>query len=202
MKHSFARYPLQEIFAAPSHIAILRVLEPLMHGLSGRELARRANINDRTCRLALERLEAINIVQNIGSGKTKLFQLNREHYSMGPVLSQLFSEERRFFPAVQARIKNVLEGKCVWACLYGSVVKQEDTKDSDLDVLILIKDDADPDKVETLVAGLIPKLYQVYGLSISPIILTIHQWQEDTQYHVLKAEIQRDHIDLIGSDPT
>jgi len=37
---------MQEIFGAPSHIAILRVLNQITQGISGRELSRHATIND------------------------------------------------------------------------------------------------------------------------------------------------------------
>jgi len=100
MKQSFIRYPLQEIFRAASHVAILRVLNQLTGGISGRELARRAEINDRTCRLSLKRLEYLNVIEYLGSGKTKLVRLNRQSFFTKSIISGLFEAERDYLKSV------------------------------------------------------------------------------------------------------
>lgn len=66
---------MQDIFSAPSHIAMMGVLNHITQGVSGKELARRAEINARTCRLALGRLDQLGLVENMGTGKIKLFKL-------------------------------------------------------------------------------------------------------------------------------
>ena len=126
MKNSYTRYPLQKIFNAPSHISILRVLNQLTQGISGREIARRAGMNDRTCRLSLQRLEQLNMIENLGAGKTKLFRLNRKNYFNNHAIPSIFAIENKYLPTLMEKLKDDLHNNCVWAWIYGSVAQNTD----------------------------------------------------------------------------
>ncbi|MBC8345001.1 MAG: hypothetical protein H8E56_01935 [Candidatus Marinimicrobia bacterium] len=199
MKHSFTQYPMQEIFSAPSHIAILRVLNQITQGISGRELARRASINDRTCRLALDRLEQLSLVENLGTGKIKLFRLNRENYFAKKVLPSLFVGEVSFLGSLIEKLQEALKDKCVWACIYGSVAKKMDVEFSDLDLLIIVKGEKEIENLQDKMTKLISGIFTVFGLSLSPIILTEKQWRNEKQFQDLKESVMQDHIPFVGS---
>jgi hypothetical protein len=201
MKHSFTQYPLQEIFAAPSHIAILRVLNQLTQGISGRETARRSGMNDRTCRLSLLRLEQSNLVENLGTGKTKLFRLNRNHYFNQRALSSLFTIENEYLLSLIETLKQDLRGNCVWACIYGSVANKTDSETSDLDVLIVADDEGKVIFIEDKVITWSADIYTKFGLSFSPVILTVNQWQNNERFSDLKENVIQTHIPLTGKTP-
>ena len=198
MKHSFTQYPMQEIFSAPSHIAILRVLNQITQGISGRELARRAAINDRTCRLALGRLEQFGIIENMGTGKIKLFRLNRKNYFAKTVLPSLFVGEVSFLGSLIEKLQEVLIDKCKWACIYGSVAKKIDVESSDLDLLVILKNENELQLIQEYIIELISNIFIDYGLSLSPVLLTKYQWQKEKQYQGLKKNVMQDHIPLVG----
>ena len=201
MNQSFTTYPLQEVFRAPSHIAILRVLNQLNQGISGRELARRARINDRTCRLSLKRLEYLNIIEYLGAGKTKLVKLNRKNYFIKSILPEIFKEEQHFLKSAFVSIQKLVPDDCEWACIYGSVAKKNDTVLSDVDLLILVSNGEKIDEMQDVITELITDHFEIYGLSISPIILTMDQWGEDIQFRDLKTDIVKSHIHLKGKQP-
>ena len=198
MKHSFTRYPMQEIFSAPSHIAILRVLNQITQGISGRELARRAVINDRTCRLALGRLEQLGLVENLGTGKVKLFRLNRKNYFAKTVLPSLFVGEVSFLGSLIEKLQEALIDKCKWACIYGSVAKKMDVEFSDLDMLIIVKDEKEIENLQDKMTELISSIISGFGLSLSPVILTDFQWRKGKQFQELKKNVIQDHIPIVG----
>ncbi len=198
MKHSFTQYPMQEIFSAPSHIAILRVLSQITQGISGRELARRASINDRTCRLALGRLEQFGIVENLGTGKIKLFRLNRKNYFAKTVLPPLFTGEVSFLGSLIEKLQEALKDKCAWACIYGSVAKKIDVESSDLDLLVILKNEKDLQLIQENIIELISNIFSGYGLSLSPVLFTVDQWQKENQFQDLKKSVMEDHISLVG----
>lgn len=198
MKHSFTCYPLQKIFGAPSHIAILRVLNQLTQGISGRELARRAGINDRTCRLALKRLENLNLVENLGSGKTKLFRLNRKNYFTETIFSSFYSKENDYLSTVIEKLRAFFQNNCEWACIYGSVVKKTDSESSDLDILIVVTNEKDVETLQDKMIDLTTGVFTDFGLSLSPVILTVKQWNEDRQFRDFRDGIHQDHIHLAG----
>ncbi len=56
------RRPLDQVFAAPSHIAILRALLDSAEGMSGRQVARLAEVNHQACAVALGRLEELSVL--------------------------------------------------------------------------------------------------------------------------------------------
>ena len=198
MKHSFTRHPLQEIFSAPSYIAILRVLNQITQGISGRELARRAAINDRTCRLALERLEYFNLVENLGTGKIKLFKLNRKNYFAESVLAPLFFGEVSFLVTLIEKLQLSLNNECEWACIYGSVAKKMDVETSDLDVLIIVSSEKNVKGLQDKMTELTSSIFTGFGLSLSPLILTNFQWRKGKQFQELKKNVIQDHIPLVG----
>ena len=198
MKHSFTQYPMQEIFGAPSHIAILRVLNQITQGISGRELARRAVINDRTCRLALGRLEQLGLVENLGTGKIKLFRLNRKNYFAKTVLPSLFVGEVSFLGSLIEKLQEALIDKCKWACIYGSVAKKMDVEFSDLDMLIIVKDEKEIENLQDKMTELISSIISGFGLSLSPVILTDFQWRKGKQFQELKKNVIQDHIPIVG----
>ena len=198
MKHSFTQYPMQEIFSAPSYIAILRVLNQITQGISGRELARRAVINDRTCRLALGRLEQLGLVENLGTGKVKLFRLNRKNYFAKTVLPSLFVGEVSFLGSLIEKLQEVLIDKCKWACIYGSVAKKMDVEFSDLDMLIIVKDEKEIENLQDKMTELISSIISGFGLSLSPVILTDFQWRKGKQFQELKKNVIQDHIPIVG----
>ena len=198
MKHSFTQYPMQEIFGAPSHIAILRLLNQITQGISGRELARRAAINDRTCRLALGRLEQLGLVENLGTGKVKLFRLNRKNYFAKTVLPSLFVGEVSFLGSLIEKLQEALIDKCKWACIYGSVAKKMDVEFSDLDMLIIVKDEKEIENLQDKMTELISSIISGFGLSLSPVILTDFQWRKGKQFQELKKNVIQDHIPIVG----
>ena len=198
MKHSFTQYPMQEIFGAPSHIAILRLLNQITQGISGRELARRAAINDRTCRLALGRLEQLGLVENLGTGKIKLFRLNRKNYFAKTVLPSLFVGEVSFLGSLIEKLQEALIDKCKWACIYGSVAKKMDVEFSDLDMLIIVKDEKEIENLQDKMTELISSIISGFGLSLSPVILTDFQWRKGKQFQELKKNVIQDHIPIVG----
>ncbi len=201
MNQSFIRYPFQEIFRAPSHVAILRVLNQLNQGISGRELARRARINDRTCRLSLKRLEYLGVTEYLGTGKTKLIRLNRKNYFAKSIMPEIFKGEQNFFKSALVSIKELVPEDCEWACIYGSVAKKSDTMLSDVDLLLLVSNEAKIDDMQDMITDMITDHFEIYGLSISPLILTIDQWAEDIQFRDLKTNIINYHINLSGEQP-
>src|SRR5262245_2633403 len=84
--------PLNYVFAAPSQIAVLRVLRNVT-GATGREVARRAGITPKAAHDALARLERARIVQREGAGRAYLFRLNRRHRLVERALLPLLDEE-------------------------------------------------------------------------------------------------------------
>lgn len=194
------RNPMETIFRTPSHISVLRVLFQLKDGISGRETARRAGINDRTARLALQHLELLNLVYFRGSSRTRLYFLNRKHMFHQLFLKPLFSGEGKYINEIIGELKKGLKGKCTWAGIFGSVALRKDTSESDLDVLILVNNLKEKDVISEWIPSFTGKLHTRYGITLVPIVFTVGQWEKNKEYRELKDSVRKAFIPLIGPD--
>ena len=198
---SYLRKPLEKLFQAPSHFSVLRVLYPLKEGLSGREIARRANINDRNCRLILKRLELLGLVFYQGSGRVRLYQLNRKHFFVEHFLAPLFNNEPKLLDGIKEQLKGTIGELCLWMGIFGSTAKGEDTVESDLDILVLVKNEEQQEILLESLDELEGKLHEMYGVALSPIVMTIKEWRKTNRsFRDTKADIIAHHITLVGDD--
>ena len=198
---SYLRKPLEKLFQTPGHVSVLRVLFPLKEGISGREISRRAKMNDRNCRLVLQRLEVIGVVSYQGSGKVRLYSVNREHYMANKFLSPLFESERGMINAIVETIKIELNGASVWAALFGSAARTTDTVESDLHLIVLVKGEQARESAAHRTDKLQAKLQRKFGITLSPIIMTLREWRSgDRSFMDTKKEILSDHITIAGDE--
>jgi len=86
--------PLNAVFSAPCHVAILRALFESREPASGRRIARDAGVNHQACAEGLRRLERLGLVQREVLGRTHAFSLNGGHPVVDALLNPLYREER------------------------------------------------------------------------------------------------------------
>ncbi len=80
-------------------------------GISGRKISLLGEINPRSCQLALQELEALNIVYKNGNRRKHSFFLNREHPLYRELLEPIFEGERRLYREVASKIKGSLSSR-------------------------------------------------------------------------------------------
>jgi predicted nucleotidyltransferase len=148
--------------------------------------------------LALGRLEQLGLIENLGTGKIKLFRLNRKNYFAKSVLPSLFVGEVSFLGSLIEKLQEALIDKCKWACIYGSVAKKMDVEFSDLDVLIIVEDEKEIENLQDKMTELISSIISGFGLSLSPVLLTNNQWRIEKRFLNLKESVMQDHIPLVG----
>ena len=167
------RRPLDHVFAAPSHLAVLRALLDAAEGMSGRQAARLAGINHQTCAVTLGRLEELGLVRRQGSGQTQLFQLHRAHLLVRDLLIPLLKHEREVFPKILRRVGDLVSGRCRQALVFGSVARGEELRESDLDLLLIAGGPRDEVATARQAAAEVrAALGAEWGLRVNPIVLT------------------------------
>jgi len=168
---SFASYPLDWVFAAPSQLAVLRALKDSAEGMSGRAAARAAGINHQACKQALDRLETLGLVIRQGAGHTQLLRLNFENELVKDALLPLFAAEKAFRTRLRVAITKGLGKDARIATIFGSSARGEDKPGSDLD-LLLIADARDKAALADKAAEFGRGFTRKYGIRLSPIIYT------------------------------
>jgi predicted nucleotidyltransferase len=161
---------LDHIFINTSNLAVLRVLDERVTGLSGRETARLAGISLRAAQLSLNSLEKLKIVNRHYGGREHIFTLNRNNYIAKEIISNIFSAEESFRNSVFKQIKSKLSKLTDSIILFGSVARQEESADSDLDVCIVYSRGLT--KIEESVSSLRDELNDKYGVTLAPFYIT------------------------------
>lgn len=137
--------PLDPILGRLSHVRVLRALALHGGGLTPAELARRTDLSRRGVWNAIEALDAVGVVEPVGTGHSVPFRLRPDH-PLGPILRRLFEDEANRADAVLSAIRSAAERleprpAAVW--LFGSVARGEDRVASDVDLALIAGSDAD-----------------------------------------------------------
>jgi predicted nucleotidyltransferase len=145
---SHFQYPFNRIFASEGAVRVLREL--VRHGgeLSVPALVDATRLSPGAVRaIVRDDLAAAGVVERVGTGRSVLYRLRRDHPLRGAI-ERLFDEE----DARRRRVLNLLaraarhaapDVMAVW--IYGSVARGEDAPGSDLDVAVVLPH-GDPDQ--------------------------------------------------------
>ncbi len=163
---------LDHVFSTWSHVAVLRVLQHAAQGLSGREVARLAGMSHRACLNALTDLEELGIVLRHRGGRDHVFTLNRDHTLVADGILPLLGFEREFRQRLERLLTSRLQKDVDSIILFGSVVRKEETVESDLDVCLLVSQRSQIPRVRECVHDLADEVQRRFNAGLSPVIFT------------------------------
>ena len=140
---SAMRFPLSTVFGTESNVRILRELS--RHGglLTPSNLAARTRQALNTVIVALSALKDINAIDEIGTGRARLYSLNLASPFAAPIQALFEAEEARFASIINA-VRDCAESfgdAMIAAWIFGSVARGEDRADSDIDIAFIANED-------------------------------------------------------------
>jgi predicted nucleotidyltransferase len=193
------RRPLDAVFAAPSHLALLRVLAESPHGASGRELARLAGLSHQAANNALARLTELGLVRRVGRGRTFLYVLNTAHTLFTRLIRPLLRGEQKVFRSLVQAVAQAVSPHCQSATLFGSVARGSERPGSDFDLLIVVREGRARPRLMRSLSELATRASRTWGIRINPITFTAAQVRRHAgEGHPLFAAAIRDGIPLAG----
>lgn len=150
--------------------ALLRALARRTSAASGRELGRLAGISSpSTAHRALAELVRTGLVTATESSHATLFALNREHALWIPIESIL---------GIPAKIDHMIEtivaeafGDTATVALFGSVARGDATSGSDIDIALVVANDARPDSVADVSDQLVERLGAFAGNPVQVVAI-------------------------------
>jgi len=163
---------LDEVFSTWSNIAVLRVLNNVNLGLSGREIAKQAGMSAPSCLEALSYLENYKIVARQRGGRDHLFTLNREHYLVEKIVIPNLNSENKFAESLYKDITKYFEKYCLSIFLFGSVARREERVDSDLDICVVCNNLNSKKSIDVKYLDFSFLLHKKYGVSLSPFYIS------------------------------
>jgi predicted nucleotidyltransferase len=174
----YLRRPLDLVFGAPSHIAILRALAQRAQGATGAEVARAAGTTNQAALDSLGRLEEVGVVSRLPMGRGYVFRLNRDHELVKRALLPLLREEAEFMANLRAALRNAFEREVLSGLIFGSMGRGEERPESDLDLCLVVKRKEDKERVLLRAATLSESLRSDFGVRVSPIALTAEEFSK------------------------
>ncbi len=163
--------PLDKILGQKSKIKILRLLSLYKKEPTIREVSRETGITPPNASRILKELKAEGVVTAKKAGRSILYSLNSKHYLVKNVILPIFKKEQRARMDLVRLLKSKLDFPVESIILFGSVARGGEKPGSDLDLLFIIPDKANPKELEEKIYSLSPQLISYFGNSISPLIM-------------------------------
>ena len=197
------RHPFDTVLGSPGNVRILRSLATHGRPMATSELVTRTRLNASGMRRSLAALTNTGLVAYFGSDRSTVYQLNAAH----PLAASLVG----LYVAEAARVDRVLSDFRVIAAtlfvapiaiwLYGSAARGDDAPLSDLDIVMIVKDDAD---VAPLVEAMRQRMEQTEArecVSISVIGLSARDVARLESGDPWWLTVREDAIPLVGPSP-
>jgi predicted nucleotidyltransferase len=164
--------PLDYIWNSAVKTRLLRVLYRTGGGLTGRRIAGLVGYSHTHTMATLADLEAQGLVNMIRAGNSYMFSINMKNEIVKGILAPAFELESELIGILADRFYDGLGKALVSVTLFGSVARREETVESDVDLLLVVKDGTDREKTENKVSEISHEVYLAFGCSIAPIVAT------------------------------
>lgn len=144
-----------------------------------RELARLLKEHHTTIARNLLALVDENLIKVRYAGTANLFRMNAEHPFFRSLV-EIFQREEQLLPELKNHIKGALspEDSVLQVVLFGSLSRGQEKPTSDIDLFIIVKNNADLTKVEDIIDKLNFDLLKMYGNAIMPMIKKLNELKE------------------------
>jgi predicted nucleotidyltransferase len=171
---------LDDILGSTLKIRILRVLSKNAHIFTGRELARLVGYSHTQTNSALVELEMNGLVIRRHLGNANAYSLNDGNLLVSRIIIPAFQIEERLIQDLANRFFEGIGKDLVSIVLFGSAARGEEVASSDIDLILVVKDASNLDKLDEKVSEISLESAASFGCPVSPILLT------ETEYNSKK----------------
>ncbi len=153
-------------------VRLLRILSRHARAFTGRELARLAGYSHTQTNTALAELEMNGLVTKRRVGNANTYSLNEGNLLVSRIIIPAFLIEKGLIQDLAERFFRGMGGDLVSIILFGSTARGEEAADSDIDLVLVVKDGSDLDRLEEKVSEISLEAAASFGGPVSPILLT------------------------------
>ena len=173
--------PLNEILGNRVQVKLLRVLVRTKGSFTGRELARLIGYSQNQTRLALEELERNGLVVRQSAGRSYLYTADNKNILITDFLEAGFRLEDALLDRLAAVYYEEVGRDLVSVVLFGSIAKGEEKPESDIDLVVVVRDKADLKVVEDRIAEASVKVTRRFGNQATAIVVRKSDYERKTR---------------------
>jgi len=159
-----------------------------------RQIARRVNASAGSVRRELEKLAAVDLIVRTSVGNLVFYQANQRHPTF-PEMRALVNKTVGMFNTLHSALEP-LSNRARVAFVYGSIARQEERAESDIDLMII----GDIELDDVLVR--LQKAETALGRAVNPTVYSIHEFERKLEEgnHFLNAVLDGKKVFLIGNE--
>ena len=173
--------PLDDILGNRVQVKLIRVLVRTKGSFTGRELARLIGYSQNQTRLALEELERNGVVVRQSAGRSYLYSADNENILIKDFLEAGFGLEDALLDRMAGVYLEEVGRDLVSVVLFGSVAKGEERPESDIDLVVVVRDKADLKVVEDRVAEASAEVSRCFGNQATAIVARKSDYERKTR---------------------
>lgn len=163
---------LDEILGQKTKIKALRYLINQNKEVSIRALSSAIRVTPPNLALILADLKKEGVLTSKEYGRSLVYSANRKHYLVERVLLPLFKHEREAFMELKAIIKRKFKFPYESIVLFGSMASGSEHPSSDIDLLIVINNQKNKERIEQRILDMNVEILEKFGNQLSPYVLT------------------------------
>lgn len=174
--------PLDKILDNEAKVKILRFLFKTNAEWNGRQIAKEIGVTPATTHKALQSLnkEGVLLLRNIG--KTHVYTLKHNNFTVSNMLKPLFANEEKILDSIFGIIKRRISASSIKkdiisVVLFGSVSLHKERSTSDIDIAVIVKDLKTKRATELLFEDIDKRISEKFGNTISAYINTVLEFK-------------------------
>ena len=159
-----------DIFGSRGRVDVLRILWGVDAPLTAAEVARRARMTHPAASAILRSLSVQGVVASSPAGRGYTYWMLRDNSYVEEFLTPVFSAERRMPEMMLGAIAQELETLTVSVVLFGSYARGEQDADSDVDIAIVVEDEAAKARLERAYGPIAYGFERRFGAALSALV--------------------------------
>lgn len=172
---------LLDVLNSKTKVKIIKFLLTHEASMSEREIASILKVSHMSVNRTMRDLAELNFVNFVTIGKAHLWRVNRKSYAFR-VLSELIKGvsgiKKPLEDLKKIVLRNLSETLIKRVVLFGSIAEGSERINSDIDVLVLVKDKQSKEKLEPQIEKLSNICFEAYGNRLAPYILTEQEMKQ------------------------
>jgi len=175
--------PLNKILNSETKIKTLRLFCSGVGESTGRQIAKLLNVAQSPVQIALADLYNEGILDRKTFGKAFAYGLNSKNWLVETALKPMFRIEKEYQPKLWGKIRQSLEEagflkEILSVCLFGSVRSGQERPTSDIDLLVIIKNNARKQFIEDLFINMNRSVIEETGMNLDAHIYSASELKD------------------------